>query len=152
MKEIFKSIKGIMIIVAVLIIAVILFNLSTFTVGEAEQAVVFRFGTVSRVILDPDIDFTKNNPDLAANIGNKGKSVSVQYGKGLYFKIPFIDQVKVYDSRLLTYVSQEATINTNDKKQYAVKLYAQWRIANPALFYQVYSTQSGATVVCLTTR
>jgi modulator of FtsH protease HflC len=147
MREVWKAIKGIIITVIVLIVAVILFNLSTFKVGEAEQAVIFRFGTVSRVILDSNIDFTKNNPDLAANIGNKGKNVSVEYGKGLFFKIPFIDDVKIYDSRLLTYTSQEASMNTNDKKQYSVTLYAQWRIANPALFYQVYHTVGGAQVV-----
>lgn len=146
-RDAWKAIKGLIIFVAVVLLIMIVFNLSTFTVGEAEQAVVIRFGTVTRVILDESISFTQDNPDLAAALGDKSKNVSIEYGKGLHFKIPFIDQVKIFDSRLLTYVSQEAKMNTNDKKQYAVTLYAQWRVANPALFYQVYHTLSGATIV-----
>lgn len=142
-----KAIKGLIILVVIVVAALIVFSLCTFTVGEAEQVAVIRFGTVSRVILDPGIDFTKNNPDVIASLGNKGTNVSIIYGKGLFFRIPFVDDVKKFDSRLLTYVSQEAKMNTNDKKQYAVTLYAQWRIANPALFNQVYHTVSGATIV-----
>lgn len=146
-RDAWKAIKGMMIVVVAIVAALILFRLSTFTVGEAEQATVFRFGRMSRVILDEGITFTKDNPDLAAIMGNKGESLTPEYGKGLFFKIPFIDQVKTYDSRLLTYVSQQAEMNTNDKKKYAVTLYAQWRIANPALFYQKYHTLTGARLV-----
>jgi modulator of FtsH protease HflC len=146
-REAWKAVKGLILTIAIVVVALILFNLSTFTVGEGEQAVIFRFGTVSRVILDNAISFTQNNPDLADNIGNKGKSVTPEYGKGLFFRIPFIDQVKKYDSRLLTYESQPAEMNTNDKQKYTITLYAQWRIANPALFYQVYHTIEGAQVV-----
>ena len=35
---------------------------------------------------------------------------------------------------LYTYTSNSETINTSDKKQYNVTTYAQWRIAEPALF------------------
>jgi modulator of FtsH protease HflC len=80
-------------------------------------------------------------------MGEGAQNVAIIYHKGLQFKVPFIDQVKKYDSRLLTYVSQEAKMNSNDKKQYLVTLYAQWRIANPALFYKALSTPSGAQVV-----
>jgi modulator of FtsH protease HflC len=146
-RDAWKAVKGLMITVVIIITALILFNLSTFTVGEAEQATVFRFGRMSRVILDEGISFTKDNPDLAASMSNKDESVTPEYGKGLFFKIPFIDQVKTYDSRLLTYISLQAEMNTNDKKKYAVTLYAQWRIANPALFYQKYHTLEGARLV-----
>jgi membrane protease subunit HflC len=136
-----------MIFVACVIAALIVFSLCTFSVGEGEQAAVFRFGKVTRVILDKEITFTQDNADLAAKMGENGQHVSIEYKKGLFFKLPFVDEVKRYDSRLLTYVSQQASLNTNDKKQYLVTLYAQWRIANPALFYQVYGTIPSAQVV-----
>lgn len=141
------AVKGLLWIVVGFVVALILFNLSTFSVAEGEQAVIFRFGKVNRVILDPDITFTKDNPDLAGKMGENGQQVGVVYGKGLQFRIPFIDNVKKFDSRLLTYVSQSYEMYTKEKNQYMVTLYAQWRIANPALFYQVYGTPSVATGV-----
>ena len=40
-----------------------------------------------------------------------------------------------YPSRLYTYVSDDSeVVNTAEKKQYYVKTYAQWSIADPALF------------------
>ena len=35
---------------------------------------------------------------------------------------------------LYTYVSDSEVVNTAEKKQYYVKTYAQWSIADPALF------------------
>ena len=145
-RQAWKAIKGIMFFVGIIIVLLILFSLSTFTVGEAEQVVVMRLGKIDRVILDPEIHFLEQNSDLQAVMGD-GNNVSVIYKKGLFFKFPFIDQVKMYDSRLQTYISQEEEINTNDKKKYSVRLYAQWRIANPALFYKKYMTLSRATQV-----
>lgn len=146
MRQAWKAIKGIITFVVVIIALLIAFGLCTFTVGEAEQAVVMRFGVITRVIIAPNNDFLDKNPDLVKNIG-KDTKVSIEKKKGLFFKIPFIDQVKPYDSRLLTYNSQMTDINTNDKNKYSVGLYAQWRISNPALFYQKYMTMETATQV-----
>jgi modulator of FtsH protease HflC len=137
-----KSFKTLIIVVVSIIAVWILFSLCTFTVSEGEQAIVFRLGKIDRVILDKDITFTQDNPDLAAKMGESGQQVAVVYGKGLQFKIPFIDSVRTYDSRLLTYVSQSTQLYTMERNGYEVTLYSQWRIANPALFYQVYSTEA----------
>ena len=48
--------------------------------------------------------------------------------------MPFLDTVQKYPSRLYTYVSDSEVVNTAEKKQYYVKTYAQWSIADPALF------------------
>lgn len=142
-RDAFKAIKNIVILVVILILAVIVFSLCTYTVGEAEQAAVFRLGAINRVILDSDITFTQDNADLMNSQESKiGSNVSIYYGKGLFFKIPFIETVKKYDSWLNTYVSQKETINTADKKQYEITMFAQWRVSNPALFNVTHQTMS----------
>lgn len=145
MRQAWKAVKGIILFAVVVVAAIILFNLCTFTVGEAEQVAVFRLGVIDRVVIDPGIDFLDKNSDLVDKIGKEG--VSVIKRKGLFFKIPFVDQVRMYDSRLRTYISQQTDITTNDKNKYSVRLYAQWRIANPALFYQKHRTVERASQV-----
>lgn len=138
-----KAVKGIVILVLAIILVVILFNLFTFTVGESEQAVVFRFGKIDRVILDRSITFTEENPDLMETASEE--NIRVGYGKGLQFKLPFIDRVTKYESWLQTYISQQETVNTADKKQYMITMYAQWRVANPALFFLRMQTKERAS-------
>ncbi|MHB1314681.1 MAG: protease modulator HflC [Christensenellales bacterium] len=145
MKENIRAIKNLLIVSGIIIIIIILFSLCTFTVGEAEQATVYRFGVVDRVILNPEISFTEDNADLLnADTSKIGNHVNVQYQKGLCFIIPFVETVKKHDSWLNTYVSQKETINTKDKKQYMVTMYAQWRISNPALFDVTHQTKDRA--------
>ena len=143
-RDAFRAIRNIVIAVGVVILLAILFSASTFTVGEAEQATVLRFGKIHTVILDPNSKFAKDNPDLMNADGSTLNDVAVIQRKGLFFRIPLVDQVKKYQSKLLTYVSQEETVNTKDKKQYMIQMFAQWRVANPALFYQVYQSESSA--------
>ena len=142
-KEGLKAVRGVIIAVAVVLAAVVLFNLSTFTVGESEQAAVYRFGTATMVVLDPEITYTEQYPDLMSTVG-KAPSVKVVYGKGLYFKMPFVDTVKKYNSWLYTYISAKEKVNTSDKNQYEVMMYAQWRIANPVVFNATQQTESRA--------
>lgn len=128
-----KAIRGIIITVVVVLVAIWLFNLCTFTVGESEQAAVYRFGKATMAVLDPNIHFTDQYPDLMGTVG-QAPQVKIVYGKGLYFKVPFVDTVKKYNSWLYTYKSQNENVNTNDKNQYEIMMYAQWRIANPVVF------------------
>ena len=62
------------------------------------------------------------------------EDVKVVVGSGLQFKVPFIDKVETYSSRLYTYISDSEIVNTSEKKQYYIQTYAQWYIADPALF------------------
>lgn len=65
-----------------------------------------------------------------------GKPVGGDLEPGLHFKLPFIQNVVLFDSRLLEYDTPSAEILTKDKKNLVVDNYCRWRIANPLLFYQ----------------
>ncbi|HPF88519.1 MAG TPA: SPFH domain-containing protein, partial [Candidatus Limiplasma sp.] len=49
-----------------------------------------------------------------------------------------------YSSRLYTYISDSEIVNTSEKKQYYIQTYAQWYIADPALFSLKLGTMSRA--------
>lgn len=134
-KNFIKKHGGRTILIAVIaIIALILFSESVFIVGEAEQAMVSRFGVIKRIITNTDNDFhDKYAEQLKDEITSSG-SVKMQVGSGLHFKVPFIDKVEKYSSRLYTYISDSEVVNTLEKKQYYITTYAQWSITDPALF------------------
>jgi membrane protease subunit HflC len=129
-----KAVKGTAIFLAALIVAMILFNACTYTIGENEQAVISQFGVIKEVVLTPTNDFVEKNPDLMNAPGAKLDGVKVIKDKGLRFKMPFLTQVSIYDGRLNTFTSNAEPVNTKDKKQYYVTIYGQWQISNPALF------------------
>lgn len=121
-------------IAVIAILALVLFSESVFIVGEAEQAMVSRFGVIKRIITNTDNDFhDKYAEQLKDEITSSG-SVKMQVGSGLHFKVPFIDKVEKYSSRLYTYISDSEVVNTLEKKQYYITTYAQWSITDPALF------------------
>ncbi|SFK55332.1 protease FtsH subunit HflC [Desulfomicrobium apsheronum] len=74
-----------------------------------------------------------------------GKPVgNADYEPGLHFKLPFVQNVIFFDSRVLEYDAPAAEILTQDKKNMVVDNFSRWRIVNPLLFYQkVRSVQNG---------
>ncbi|MDD3335278.1 MAG: protease modulator HflC [Eubacteriales bacterium] len=130
-----RSLTGKLILIGVIvIIALILLSQSLFVVGEAEQCVVSRFGVIQSIILNEHNQFHDEFADnLVGELTTSG-SVKILRGSGLHFKMPFVDTVQTYSSRLFTYVSDSEVVNTSEKKQYYVTTYAQWYIADPALF------------------
>lgn len=121
-------------IAIIAVIALILFSESVFIVGEAEQAMVSRFGVIKRLIVNSDNQFhTDYAEQLKDEITSSG-DVKISVGSGLHFKVPFIDKVETYSSRLYTYISDSEVVNTLEKKQYYITTYAQWNITDPALF------------------
>ncbi|QOJ15118.1 MAG: protease modulator HflC [Planctomycetia bacterium] len=50
---------------------------------------------------------------------------------GVYFKIPLVDAVHVYDRRLRVLDTPEIEIKTRDQKNVILGLYALWRVADP---------------------
>lgn len=119
-----KAIKSVFGLIAIIVALIILFSASTFTVNEHQQTIITRFGKIKRIIVDSDI---YNGPSTI-------NGINVLEGKGLFFRVPFIDKVEQYDSWLFTYVSDSEIINTSDKKQYYITMFAQWRIADPVKF------------------
>ena len=130
-----KRHKGKLILFGLLLIAlIILINESLFIVGEAEQSVVSRFGVIKRIVINKQNDFHERYADLLKDEITLTSGVSIVEGSGLHFKMPFVDKVETYSSRLYTYISDSEVVNTAEKKQYYVQTYAQWYIADPALF------------------
>lgn len=78
-----------------------------FTVTETEKAIKFKFGEV----------------------------VQSDYQPGLHFKLPFINNVKKFDARILTLDSAPERFLTAEKKNVIVDSFVKWRIGNVETFY-----------------
>ena len=127
--------KGKLILFGVLLILLlVIINESVFIVGEAEQSVVSRFGVIKQIVINRQNDFHDRYADLLKDEITLTKDVKIVVGSGLHFKVPFVDKVETFSSKLYTYVSDSEVVNTAEKKQYYVQTYAQWYIADPALF------------------
>ena len=63
---------------------------------------------------------------------------------GLYWKLPFIQEVLYFDRRLLDYDASPKEILTSDKQQLVVDNYTRWRIVDPLQFYRTVRDEAGA--------
>jgi len=102
---------------ALAIIALVTLSSTLYTVSETEQVVITQFG----------------EPIGAA----------VTY-PGLHAKLPFAQDVNVFDKRWLEWTGNPNQVPTRDKKYIWVETYARWRIANPLLFFQRLRDERGA--------
>lgn len=140
----FDKISGILkslgVIVAAIVLILILLSSFTFTVNETEQVVVTQFDRIVRIIVDdindPSIQALKENPRFA--------DIKIQQGKGLFLKIPFIQSVKHFSNKLITYDTTAEEVTTMDKKTIFIDNFAQWKINNPATFMVNIGTQGAA--------
>jgi membrane protease subunit HflC len=98
------------------ILALIVLTQSYFTVSETEQAIVLQFGAVKRI-------------DQTA---------------GLKFKIPLIQDVVIYEKRLLDIESPPQEVILSDQRRLVVDAYAVFQIVDPLKFYQAVRTDEGA--------
>lgn len=90
-----------------LLVMVVLAYKSVFTVSETQKAIKFRLGEI----------------------------VETDYPPGLYFQIPFINNVLPFDSRVLTLESKPERFLTSEKKNVIVDSFAKWRIKDVAKYY-----------------
>lgn len=97
------------IVVALLAAAYVLFS-SVFVVNERDQAIVMRFGQITRVHTDP----------------------------GIYFKVPtdIVETVQIIDDRLLRYDLDDIRLQVSGGKFYNVDAFVTYKIADPVLFRQ----------------
>jgi membrane protease subunit HflC len=102
----------IFIIVAALIIA----YSAAYTINEAEQVVVVRFGEVL---------YTETEP-------------------GLHFKTPFIDDAMRFEKRWLEWDGEPNQITTLDKRYIHIDVFARWRISNVRTFIEVLRDENTA--------
>ena len=131
-----------LIYLVVAIFALMVFLGAFFTISETQQAVILQLGNPIRVIVgnrpQEDVD------ELRVWMEENTPGVALSQGAGLYFKIPFLQQVRIFDDRILEYDDPPADVVTRDKKHIKVDCYARWRIQNPLLFLRSVRTETGA--------
>jgi membrane protease subunit HflC len=95
-------------ILVIVILALVLLSLSAFTVNQTQYVLVQRLGEI----------------------------VSVKKAPGLYFKVPFVDNLKYFDNRILTLDwEQPAKFITSENKYMMVDSFVKWRIVDPKKYY-----------------
>ena len=106
------------IIIAAVLLLVIVVGMaaSLFTVDETQQAIVTQLGKHVRTIKQA----------------------------GLYVKIPFIQNVRRFEDRILEYDADARPIITRDKQHLVIDNYARWKIIDPLKFYQAVRDESEA--------
>jgi membrane protease subunit HflC len=82
--------------------------LSIYTVDQREKGLLLRLGEIQN-----------------ANIG-----------PGLHFKMPFINNVLLFDARILTLDAQPESFLTSEKKNVTVDFFVKWRILDTAQYYR----------------
>lgn len=65
-----------------------------------------------------------------------GRIVRSDIGPGLHFKLPLLQDVRVFDRRVMTLDTRPERYLTAEKKDVSVDFFAKWRIHDVALFYQ----------------
>ena len=73
-----------------------------------------------------------------------GKIVDSHRDAGLYFKMPFIDQVTVYPKRILSLDGEAYRIPTKENQFIILDATSRWRIDDPEKFYQSLKTLDNA--------
>ena len=73
-----------------------------------------------------------------------GEPLDDVYGPGLHFKLPIIQKVMYFDSRVLDYEARSREAFTVDKKAIVLDNYARWKIIDPLQFYRTMRTIDGA--------
>ena len=94
-------------LVAVIVVLVVA-SMSLFTVDQRQQAIVFRLGEV----------------------------VSIKTEPGLYWKLPLIEDVRFFDTRIHTVDAEEPErFLTSEKKNVLVDSFVKWRISDVEQYY-----------------
>lgn len=68
-----------------------------------------------------------------------GEIVRSDYEPGIYLKIPFINNIKKFDKRILTLDARPAIYLTKEKKNVNVDFFVKWRINQVDTFYKTMS-------------
>ena len=89
-------------------VLIVLLSMSVFTVGPTERVIKFKMGEI----------------------------VGTDFAPGLHFKWPYpINDVKKFDSRILTMDSTPERFLTAEKKNVIVDSFVKWRIGDVKVFY-----------------
>ncbi len=108
-----KNIASSFLTIALIVLFVGIFMMA-FVVKQTQQVMVLRLSAVDRVITEP----------------------------GLYFKLPFIENVVYFDKRILDFdASGNLEVITSDNNRLVVDAFMRYRIDNPLRFYQTVKTK-----------
>ncbi len=89
-------------------VAVFLLWSAVFTVDERQEAILFQFGEILEADFEP----------------------------GLHLKMPFINNVRKFDKRILTIDQKPERFLTREKKDLIVDSYVKWRIVDVVQYYK----------------
>jgi modulator of FtsH protease HflC len=103
------------ILIAVVVVLALAFQ-SIFVINQGEQGVVFQFGKPMRIIQEP----------------------------GLYAKYPLVQDLMIFEKRILAADARPAEYITLDKKRLTVDTVSRWKIAEPLIYYQTVRNYNGA--------
>lgn len=92
---------------AIVVFAIFIGSAAVFTVDEREKAILFRLGEI----------------------------VSTDFEPGLYFKMPFVNNVRKFDARIQTLDAEPERFLTGEKKNLIVDSFVEWKINDVASFY-----------------
>ncbi len=81
---------------------------SVFTVDERQEAILFQFGEI----------------------------IESDYEPGIHFKVPFINNVRKFDNRILTIDQRPERFLTQEKKDLIVDSYVKWRIIDVVQYFK----------------
>lgn len=95
-------------VLVVLVVAIILGLMATFTVDERDLAVKFTLG----------------------------KIVETDFTPGLHFKIPFYNNIQKYPRQILTLNNPQEQFLTKEKKNVLVDFFVKWRITDVGQYYR----------------
>lgn len=104
-------------LIAIVLFLLILVNGSYFTVPEGTQALITQFGEI------------------------KGEPISKA---GIHFKTPFVQDIRYFDKRILSWDGDQEQIPTKDKKYIWVDTTARWRIKDLRKFAESVQNEAGA--------
>ncbi|RJP27118.1 MAG: protease modulator HflC [Candidatus Omnitrophota bacterium] len=130
-----KQVTFISVFIIVLLTLMVVLS-SAFIVTEVDQAIITQFGRPVRVIAGISSFTNQEALQQSTEKLNQENNTNVRltFGAGLYFKVPFIQNVEYFSDLILEYDSQAASITTRDKKRIVVDNFARWRIADPLRF------------------
>ena len=94
--------------IIILGLVAVLVSMTAYTIDERDKAALFRLGEITNAELKP----------------------------GLHFKWPFVNNVKKFDSRVLTLDAQPERFLTVEKKNVTVDFFVKWRISNLAQYFR----------------
>ena len=102
-------------LISLILVAVLAYS-GLFTVHQTQQAIVMQFGEPKRVVTDP----------------------------GLNWKIPIMQNIETYESRVLNLDPPVESVLLSDQKRILVDAFARYRINDPLQFFQRVRTESTA--------